>query len=196
MNKKDKYPKYTKPYDQYTPEYDYSKKQKYLPRDVQMPDMEDEYEVDRQYMKSLYPELSKRIQNLVDEECDKLEYEDSIMYDEYPSKEDIDMIVAKIYIIIENEWDDIPNLAQDVDVMDNEVDTQQYQYYVPGRNIWLRDNIQVQLLNEMFGRRRRRYPRRYYRSYYPRYYQRYQPYQYVYYLPYQPYVPFEYRYYY
>lgn len=193
MYKKEKYIKPTKPYEKYTPDYE---KQMYLPKDIERPDVEDDYELDREYMKSLYPELSKRIQNLVDEECDKLEYDDSIMYDEYPSKEDIDMIVAKIYIIIENEWDDIPNLAQDVEGMDNEVNSQQYQYYVPGRNIWLRDNIQVQLLNEMFGRRRRRYPRRYYRSYYPRYYQRYQPYQYVYYLPYQPYVPFEYRYYY
>ncbi len=47
---------------------------------------EAEYERDMNRLKNLYPEEVRAIQALVDEECDKMEYEGSLMFDEEPDR--------------------------------------------------------------------------------------------------------------
>ncbi len=42
--------------------------------------------MDFEYMKSLYPDIPKRILPYIEEECDRMEYENSMVYDEYPDK--------------------------------------------------------------------------------------------------------------
>ncbi|OYP54836.1 hypothetical protein CG709_01605 [Lachnotalea glycerini] len=54
-------------------------------------------EKDKEYMKSLYPVKAKEIQALVEDECDKLEYEGSIMFDEYPDKIGLRKIGMDVY---------------------------------------------------------------------------------------------------
>ena len=44
------------------------------------------YKDDRMYLKSMYPPMSQEILGYVTEECDKLEYEGSFMFDEYPDR--------------------------------------------------------------------------------------------------------------
>lgn len=39
-----------------------------------------------EYFKTMYPVSIRKMQNIVDEACDKMEYDNSIMYDEYPDK--------------------------------------------------------------------------------------------------------------
>ena len=39
---------------------------------------------DLDYMKSIYPMAAKRLIPYVEEECDRMEYSGSMMYDEYP----------------------------------------------------------------------------------------------------------------
>lgn len=56
-----------------------------------------EYERDMERMKELYPEDAKRILKLVEEECDKLEYEGSMMFDEYPDRVMLKVICDRIY---------------------------------------------------------------------------------------------------
>ncbi len=56
-----------------------------------------EYERDMQKLKDLYPKEVKSIQALVEEECDKMEYEGSLMFDEYPDKLMLRQIVNRIY---------------------------------------------------------------------------------------------------
>jgi hypothetical protein len=58
---------------------------------------EEQIEKDKEYLKSLYPAQAKAIQALVEEECDKLEYEGSIMFDEYPDKLGLQKIATDIY---------------------------------------------------------------------------------------------------
>ena len=41
---------------------------------------------DMDYMKSMYPEIPKKILPYVEEECDRQEYDNSMIYDEYPDK--------------------------------------------------------------------------------------------------------------
>ena len=56
-----------------------------------------EYERDMQKLKNLYPKEVKSIQALVEEECDKMEYEGSMMFDEYPDRVMLKVICDKIY---------------------------------------------------------------------------------------------------
>lgn len=42
--------------------------------------------MDFEYLKSMYPDVPKRLLPYVEEECDRMEYENSMMYDEYPDR--------------------------------------------------------------------------------------------------------------
>lgn len=54
------------------------------PQNMYMTELE--YERDMERMKELYPKRMKQLLAYVEEECDKMEYEGSLMYDEYPDK--------------------------------------------------------------------------------------------------------------
>lgn len=56
-----------------------------------------EYEADMERMKDLYPAEVKRIQKQVEEECDKMEYDGSLMFDEYPDRLMLKRISDRIY---------------------------------------------------------------------------------------------------
>lgn len=55
-----------------------------------------EYEKDMERMKELYPREVKRILEMVEEECDKMEYEGSLMFDEYPDRFMLEQITDRI----------------------------------------------------------------------------------------------------
>lgn len=57
----------------------------------------EEMDRDMEYMKELYPKAARAIQQEVEEECDKLEYDGSCMFDEYPNREHLGTIVDAIY---------------------------------------------------------------------------------------------------
>lgn len=52
---------------------------------------------DYEYMKSIYPETAKRLVPYVEEECDRLEYDGSMMYDEYPDRLQLRLMCRRIY---------------------------------------------------------------------------------------------------
>ena len=54
------------------------------------------YQKDVEYMKQLLPSSLQVIQAEIDEECDKLEYSGSVMFDEFPDKNHLRMIVDNI----------------------------------------------------------------------------------------------------
>lgn len=105
-----------------------------------MPLLYDDERVDRrdfEYIKSLYPATAKRILPYVEEECDRMEYDCSMMYDEYPDKLQLLLMGKRIYDKAEKEEEN------------------------PGE--WLRDLVQVMLYQELYKRRsdRRKYNRKY-----------------------------------
>lgn len=67
----------------------------YPVQNIYMTEME--YERDMERMKELFPEEAKQIQKLVEEECDKMEYEGSMMFDEYPDRVMLKVICDRIY---------------------------------------------------------------------------------------------------
>lgn len=100
----------------------------------------DDERIDRrdfEYMKSLYPAAAKRVLPFVEDECDRMEYECSMMYDEYPDKLQLNLMGKRIY------------------------DKASKGEKEPGE--WLRDLIQVMLYQELYKRRsdRRKYGRKY-----------------------------------
>lgn len=52
---------------------------------------------DMEYMRSMYPDLVKRILPFVEDECDRMEYEGSMIYDEYPDMLGIRMMCDRVY---------------------------------------------------------------------------------------------------
>ena len=53
--------------------------------------------MDYEYMKSLYPDMAKKILPYVEEECDRMEYKCSMMYDEYPDRLQLRMMCRRVY---------------------------------------------------------------------------------------------------
>ena len=109
-----------------------------------------EYERDRERLKEMYPKVAKRIQRVVEEECDKMEYDGSLMFDEYPDR-----------VMVQKLCDDIYNKVYDNTTA--EVETEQYKDRRPGggypppppprRDRGGRDLIEILLFDEMFRRR-------------------------------------------
>lgn len=67
---------------------------------------EAEYEKDCRRLQEMYPRRAKRIQNLVSRECDKMEYEGSMMFDEYPDRFMLRLLCRNIYRELEQKGDE------------------------------------------------------------------------------------------
>ena len=53
--------------------------------------------LDFDYMKSMYPQLAKKVLPLVEDECDRMCYEGSMIYDEYPDQLQIRLMSNRVY---------------------------------------------------------------------------------------------------
>ena len=130
-------------------------------------EMEDQSDV--RYMKELYPDLARRIQVLVDEESDRMEYDGSMMYDEYPDRVMIYRIVQQILeqLLAEGELDFAESPVNE-EMGESDADSQLVEAMQNGgncrggncRNSQFEDLVQVILLNEIFKRRANRRNRR------------------------------------
>ena len=98
---------------------------------------------DMEYMRQLYPYTARLIQKEINNECDQMEYDGSLMFDEYPDKVSLDRIIDRIY-------DKVKNIEEEPQVEMNSL------YHNPRRRSnYLRDIVSLILLNELFDRRRR-----------------------------------------
>lgn len=61
---------------------------------------------DYDYMKSIYPDAAKRVLPHIEEECDRMEYDGSMMYDEYPDRLQLRLMCRRIYDKAEKEEND------------------------------------------------------------------------------------------
>lgn len=113
-----------------------------------------EYEKDMERMKELYPREVGKILECVEDECDKMEYEGSLMFDEYPDRLMLEMVINRIERRVNGE--------------ENDADMEAEQYRSGGRppqghrpppppprgqGNYLRELIGVMLNNEMYRRR-------------------------------------------
>lgn len=98
-------------------------------------DQEKEQDRDLQVMKSFYSEKAMQIQELVEQECDRMEYDGSMMFDDYPDKWMMRQLCRKIE-------EKLPEDGSEMEAMH--------------RREGLQDLIGVLLYNEMYRRRCRR----------------------------------------
>lgn len=114
-------------------------------------DQEQAQEKDLQVMKSFYSRRAARIQEKADRECDRMEYDDSMMFDEYPDKFMMEHLCRKI------EQEVLKEEEGNTSVLIIEETCQGGQGSCGNRREeeGLRDLIGVILFNEMFRRRSR-----------------------------------------
>ncbi len=65
---------------------------------------------DYDYMKSIYPDTAKRVLPYMEEECDRMEYDGSMMYDEYPDRLQLRLMCRRIYDKAEKKRPRVPGL--------------------------------------------------------------------------------------
>lgn len=94
------------------------------------------------YLKELYPPSFLRLQKIIDEECDKLEFDGSIMFDEFPDKERIRVLENNVFEIAKSK-------------LTEEAAVNQAWRGLPDDG-WLKDIMCALLINEMMRRRSRR----------------------------------------
>ena len=95
-------------------------------------DQEKEQDRDLQVMKSFYSKTAIQVQRLVEQECDRMEYGNSVIYDEYPDRLQLRMMCGRIY---EN-------------VRKNEE-----RYLEIEKDAQLKDLIELMLYQELYNRR-------------------------------------------
>lgn len=111
--------------------------------------MMDEDEKDWQKLKEMYPDIAKIIQIEVENVCNNLEYEGSMMFDSMPDKERIRRMSDDIFKKVEDRYP--VEEGEDQDDMFT-MNRESRRRYPPHKN-WLNDFIQVLLLQEMHHRR-------------------------------------------
>lgn len=115
---------------------------------------------DVEYMKSMYPMSVKKILPYVEEECDRMEYEGSMIYDEYPDRLLLYLMAGRIYDRMkEGEKKEIA-----MEIEKEQVETQELKRKKKDREETLMDLVQILLYQEIVQRRcrHRRNCRHYY----------------------------------
>lgn len=111
-------------------------------------------ERDLRMLQSMYPEAAKLLLPYIEEECDKMEYEGSTMYDEYPDPTTIQRLEQRIY---EQTKDQLPEVMVQTDQPQEQEDILSMQYQGNrrrrGDRSWPNDLIRILLLQEMHHRR-------------------------------------------
>lgn len=116
---------------------------------------------DVEYMKSMYPDEVKRILPFVEDECDRMEYEGSMIYDEYPDMLSVRMMCSRVCNRIkEIGLEDM----EETEPLDDRMEAQQRNRR-RGREQNIREIVEVLLLHELM--RRRTEHRRKRRQFYP-----------------------------
>lgn len=97
--------------------------------DMKLREMEDDYS----YLQYLYPQISRKIHDFVEEQCDRMEYEGSLMFDDYPDKTSLQLLASVIQHDVQKKYPDAYEKAPEL----------------------LRDMIEVILFHEIMYRRSR-----------------------------------------
>lgn len=123
----------------------YETEQKSEQDDLYMTDMQEpgQMEEDWLYMKQLYPNTARKLLHYIEDAADRLEYENSLMFDAYPDRIAVEQVVKEIIAVIQENEPALLTIPE-ADPEQNEDQT------------WsgcAEEMIQVMLLGEMHHRR-------------------------------------------
>lgn len=96
--------------------------------------------MDYEYMKSMYPDIAKKLLPYIEDECDRMEFEGSMIYDEYPDRLQLMLIGRRL----------LDNARKDK--VFSELERETGKKGNKDRN-WIQDFIQVMLYQEIYKRR-------------------------------------------
>lgn len=99
---------------------------------------------DLEYLQQLYPDDAKRYQARISQILDKMDYEGSMIYDEYPDKFQLYNLADNILLILKRE-DEEAAIIRGEEI--NSKDSEKWE--------WLTDLIRVLLFYEIYRRRHR-----------------------------------------
>lgn len=94
--------------------------------------------MDYEYMKSLYPDAAKQLLPYIEDECDRVAYEGSMLFDEYPDHLQLMLMGRRVYDRAEKDKLISRLLRTEGESADES---------------WIRDLIQVMLYQEIYKRR-------------------------------------------
>lgn len=115
---------------------------------------------DLEYLQQTYPGEVRRYQNRIAEILDKMDYEGSMIYDEYPDRDSIVRLTRTMVDIIRREeeaqaaQEGTDTSCEDVAASDEDTVMTQRRICAPGRWNGRENLIQVLLCNEIYKRRR------------------------------------------
>ncbi len=90
---------------------------------------------DIEYLREMYPAEAKRLLGRISEILDRMDYEESMIYDEYPDRWQLYRLAESIVKILKNESEE------------------QGEEVTPEKWEWISDMVQVLLFDEIFNRR-------------------------------------------
>ena len=113
----------------------------YLGRDT-YPTEEEQFQV---YMQQLYPNTARKLVPYIEDAADRLEYENSMMFDNYPDRIAVEQVVKEIIAVIQENEPALITMPEDTAASDRNKD-----------QTWdscMEEMIQIMLLGEMHHRR-------------------------------------------
>lgn len=115
--------------------------------DLYMTDMPEpgQMEEDWLYMQQLYPNTARKLVYYIEDAADRLEYENSMMFDNYPDRIAVEQVVKEIIAVIQENDPALITMPEDTAVSDRK-----------GDQTWdscMEEMIQIMLLGEMHHRR-------------------------------------------
>lgn len=120
--------------------------------------------MDFEYMKSMYPDAAKRLLPYVEDECDRMEYEGSMMFDEHPDR--LQMLLMGRRVLDKTQKDGVfsaggASADRSAEARKREGGKREGDKQESG---WLWELIQVMLYQEIYKRRcdHRKYCRKFY----------------------------------
>lgn len=102
-------------------------------------------EEDWLYMQQLYPNTARKLVSYIEDAADRLEYENSKMFDNYPDRIAVEQIVKEIIAVIQENEPALIRMPEDTAASDRN-----------GDQTWdscMEEMIQIMLLGEMHHRR-------------------------------------------
>lgn len=90
---------------------------------------------DMEYLREMYPEEAKKLLVRIAEILDKLDYEESMIYDEYPDRWQLYRLAENIMQVLKQEAEE------------------REEVYTPEKWEWTGDMVQILLFDEIFNRR-------------------------------------------
>lgn len=105
---------------------------------------EDRILEDMEYLQQMYPSYAKKYQGVINSVVDKVDYNGSFIYDQYPDKTTLMRMVQSIMTVIKANEDQAAELAPSESVPWEE------------KEAWIRELVTVLMYNDIIKRRRRK----------------------------------------